>query len=396
MERIHRGVVTLLRSAITGEKLQLADSFSLEEADALIKSQSLLPLVYRGAYLCGISPKTELMQRYKQLYFQHMMRSAQQMRALELIYAAFEANCIDYLPLKGSKLKGLYPQPELRPMGDADILIRLEQYEKIKPLMLELGFKEDHESSYDLCWQSSALYVELHKRMFGPNQMDLCSYFGIGWERALPECGFLWTLSHEDEFVYIFSHMAKHFRFCGIGARQIVDLYVYRKAYPEMDESKIEMTMAKLGLLEFYKNIRYLLRVWFEGEQSNPVCECITDFVFRSGNFGTTQNKLYAEELLKANKSGTIRNAKWKSFWQMLFLPLSDMQLSYNILYKCPILLPVFWVVRWFDVLINRRQNISRKLRIVREMNDEKVETHRKLMEFMGLRYDYEVYENTK
>ena len=396
MKPLYEGLLMLLRSAVTGDKMSLPEEFSLEEADGLIKKQSLLTLAYRGAYQCGISTKTELMEQYKQLYFRHMMQSEQQMRALERIFAAFEANGIDYLPLKGSKLKSLYPQPELRLMGDADILIRLEQYEKIKPIMESLGFTEEHESPYDLCWRNSALYVELHKRLFGPNQMDLCSYFGIGWERALPECGFRWTLSREDEFVYIFSHMAKHFRFCGIGARQIVDLYVYRKAYPEMDESKIEMTMAKVGLLEFYRNIRHLLRVWFEGEQSNPVCECITDFVFHSGNFGTTQNKLYAEELLKANKSGTIRNAKWKSFWQTLFPPLSDMQLSYNVLYKHPVLLPLFWVIRWFDVLIHRRKNIGQKMRIIHNMDDEKVENHRQLMEFMGLRYDYESADHNK
>ena len=31
--------------------------------------------------------------------------------------------------------KKLYPKPELRVMGDADILIREEQYDKIKPVM---------------------------------------------------------------------------------------------------------------------------------------------------------------------------------------------------------------------------------------------------------------------
>lgn len=389
MKVMHQGLVMLLRSAITGEKLQLPDGFTLEEADQLIRSQSLLTLAYRGAYQCGISPKTELMQRYKQLYFQQMMRSEQQMRALERIFAAFEANGIDYLPLKGSKLKNLYPQPELRIMGDADILIRLEQYEKIKPVMVELGFEEVHESSYDLCWNTNALYVELHKRLFGPNQEDLCRYFGIGWERAAWTEGCRWAMRPEDEYAYIFSHMAKHFRFCGIGARQIVDLYVYRKAYPEMDEVLVEGIMDKLGLLAFYRNIRRTLAVWFLGEDSDPVTDCITEFVFSSGTFGTTENKLYAEELLKANRSGKIQNAKVKSFWQTLFLPLPDMQLSYNVLYKYPILLPVFWIIRWFDVLIHRRKNIGKKLRIIRDMNDEKVQAHQSMMAFMGLTYDY-------
>lgn len=39
---------------------------------------------------------------------------------------AFDAGGIDYMPLKGSILKDLYPRHEMRMMGDADILIRME------------------------------------------------------------------------------------------------------------------------------------------------------------------------------------------------------------------------------------------------------------------------------
>ena len=39
-----------------------------------------------------------------------------------------EENGIDYLPLKGYNLKKLYPKPELRTMGDADVLIRLADF----------------------------------------------------------------------------------------------------------------------------------------------------------------------------------------------------------------------------------------------------------------------------
>lgn len=168
MNTTHLGLVALLRSAITGEKLSLPDGFSLEEADSIISGQGLVPLAYVGAKNCGISLKTELMQRYKMQYGRIMLQSERQMEAVKKLLAAFEEHGIDYLPLKGCVMKPLYPQPEMRMMGDADILIRLEQYDRIKPVMQMLKYEYVKESSYDIPWKNDALYVELHKCLIPP------------------------------------------------------------------------------------------------------------------------------------------------------------------------------------------------------------------------------------
>ena len=80
MDITQQGVVTLLRSAITGERHTLPEGFALEAADNLVQKQGLLPMVYQGAYLCGIDVKSEIMQRYQKLYFRHLLHSEQQMR----------------------------------------------------------------------------------------------------------------------------------------------------------------------------------------------------------------------------------------------------------------------------------------------------------------------------
>jgi hypothetical protein len=72
-----------------------------------------------------------------------------------------------------------------------------------------------------------------------------------------------------------------------------------------------------------------------------------------------------------------------------IFPSLELMQLSYNILYKYPILYPFFWPVRWVDALLHRRGNISRKLSIIRNMTDEKIESHQRALNRMGLSLDF-------
>jgi hypothetical protein len=390
MDTIYQGVLTLIRSALNNEKLPLPAGFTLEAAEKLIRSQSLVPLIYRGAFNCGLDLNAPLMQKYQLQYFRHLVSSDKQVRAVEQICAAFEENSIDYMPLKGCNLKKIYPTQEMRAMGDADILIRLEQYEKIKPIMQGLGYEDVKESSYDFCWKNKDLYLELHKRLFGPNEVDLCGYFGTGWEKAHQGEGFRYDMSREDEYVYIFTHMAKHFRFCGIGVRHFVDLYVYSRAYPDLDVAKIEKTMKQLRLLEFYRNVCRAFKVWFEDAPTDPVTELITQYVFTSGSFGTMENKLYSTEVIKAGqKKEEVKNSRAKSLFSALFPSLDLMQLSYNVLYKYPILYPFFWPIRWVDILIHRRKNIGKRLNIIQSMTDEKIENHQQIMNRMGLSLDF-------
>ena len=388
MNIIYQGLFTLVKSALTGEKLNLPEGFELEKAAPLIKRHALIPLVYPGAINCGISPKAELMQKMQVHYFRHMITSERQMQAVKRLCAAFEAEGIDYMLLKGVNLKALYPKPEMRSMGDADVLIRLEQYERIIPIVEKLEYQKVKESVYDFVWQVPELYLELHRRLYAAAQTTLCAYFGTGWEVAQKGEGHSYRMSREDEFAYIFSHMAKHFRIRGIGLRHFIDLYVYRKTY-QLDETRVEQIMDKLQMLDFYRNVSRTLEVWFEGRENDDVTDMITEYVFNSGSFGAMENKVYYQELTKASQKKTgIRNSKASSFVDALFPPLRLMQDSYNILFRHPVLLPVYWPVRWADVLIHRRKNIGKKLRLVSQMSDEKLLHRERAMNLMGVNFD--------
>lgn len=385
MNTVHRGILTLVRSALTGEKLALPEGFTLEEADELIRKQSLLPMAYQGAYNCGIPADSEIMIRYQMEYYKKLIHSEEQMQSVGKIFAAFDENGIDYLPLKGSVIKGLYPKPEFRPMGDADILIRNEQYPEICRVMKSAGFREESQTDYDYHWRNPSLMVELHKHLFSQNRTAFSLYFGDAWKRAQLTQGHKYCMTPEDEYVYIFSHMAKHVQLGGIGARQLVDLYVYRRAHASLDEAKIEAVMLQVHALEFYHNINRMLAVWFEEQPTDAVSDFITEFIFSSNNFGSLTNKMYAEEAWRFDKNEVVSNTKLKSTIRTIFPPLQYLQLSYKILNKVPILFPIFWVVRWIDVLINRKKNVGKRFSIIHGMTDDKVAEYDKMMRYMGI-----------
>ena len=146
--------------------------------------------------------------------------------------------------------------------------------------------------------------------------------------------------------------------------------------------------LEKLGLLEFYNNIRRLLEVWFEDGEPDPVTELITAWVFSGGNWGTPEHGILLREVRKAELAGSVRNAKGKAVWGMIFPSLSTMCYQYPTLVHHRWLLPLFWVVRWFDILLNRRKKIQKKVQILRSVSNDSIEFHRQTLRAVGLRFE--------
>lgn len=67
-------------------------------------------------------------------------------------------------------------------MGDANILIRVEQYDKMVPIMESVGFTAVLESDHEPIWKFVAFYLELHKCLIPTYNKDYYAYFGNGWK----------------------------------------------------------------------------------------------------------------------------------------------------------------------------------------------------------------------
>ena len=232
MTNLQLGIIALIRSAVTGEAQPLPEGFRMAEAFPILIKHQIPTLGYEGALLCGVDKNSPEMLKLFKLYCQCLLRSERQNRAIRNVQAAFASAGVDFLPLKGCHLRFLYPKPELRLMGDADILIRTSQYDTVRSIVKGLGYEEQTESDHEFIWNSPSLHLELHKRLIPSYNRDYARYFGDGWKQAKKTKTTCYTLSPEDDFVYIFCHFAKHYRDGGIGLRHVTDLWVYLRSYP--------------------------------------------------------------------------------------------------------------------------------------------------------------------
>ena len=389
---LQNGIIALLRSALSGEAMLLPEEFDLTSAMSVIRKHHIGSLIHTGAVNCKIDSKLPAMQQLFGITYQYMCSDEGQRWELARVLTAFDENGIDYMPLKGTLLKPLYPRPDMRIMGDADILIKLDQYDKIRPLMLELGFEEKLESDHELIWTKPSLYLELHKRIIPSYNKDYASYFGNGWllARQCPDNPFRYEMSDEDQMLYLFTHFAKHYRDGGIGIRHITDLYVYRKAKPQMDEVYIAKALKNLQLYDFYRNICDTLSVWFEGGTHNEKTRLITDVVFDSGSFGTMENRLAAEgvrDMAEGDSAKCVRRKKWL---QMLCPPRKALLEQYPVLEKLPVLLPFIWVVRWITAVFCRRDNIKAQYSKIQVMKEDRINSYDQALRAVGLTFHFE------
>ena len=379
-------VLSLIRAALDGIPAEFPADFALDELLAFAKSQQIESLLIAGLRQSGIA----INKPTRNKLLAAAMTSTKQLTLANQLFDAFSANAIDYMPLKGCVMKLMYPNDALRSMGDIDVLIRTEQYDRIRPLMLAEGFNEGVVSDHEYVWDKNSIHIELHKRLIPSYNKDYYAYYGEGWQLAKPtNVPYRYEMSHEDTFIYIFTHYAKHYRDAGAGIRQVLDLYVYSKAYPDMDEQYIQQTLTQLQLERFYANTMHMLDVWFGDAQHTEASQLISDRLFASGVFGTHESSLQSTMLKKVNKRGSVQDVKLLNWFYRAFPAYSGMRQLYPVLRKWPILLPAMWVARWGDVLLHKRGRFKQYVQEDSTLDEESMKEYREMLQKSGLDFNF-------
>lgn len=387
MDALQTAITALIKSGLTGEAVTLPEGVPLEELERQVQRHSLVSLVYPGACSCGADPA--LLKKWHLIYCRHMIKSMNQMETVQRICAAFDAEQIDYMPLKGASMKALYPRPEMRTMGDADILIRVEQQDRIRPIMEGLGLTEKNETDHEWIWYNDFLYLELHKRLIPSYNKDFFAYYGDGWQLARPAEGTRWDMRPEDEMVFLFTHFAKHVRDGGIGCRHVTDLWVFRRAHPELDETYIHGVLETLQLCEFYDNMCRVLAMWFESGEPDTITELITQYIFTSGNWGTRERQT-TQNRIRRSKDFILRdNARALYLFDAAFPPLNEMREKYTVLKKAPVLLPLVWIYRPFYKIFCERGTLKKQEQNLRALSAGNLRAQKQLMHDMGLDFNF-------
>lgn len=395
-------ILTLVGYALSEEESMpdLPQDFSYPAAYLFGDCQQILPVLYYGACKTEQFIQSDSLMQYMQKCVSYNELSERQMNVLSEIGRMFSEAGIGYMPLKGSILKRCYPEADMRMMSDCDILIQPGKFEQADEILLKAGYTAYDRTSNVYEYDSpDKVGVELHKTLIPPEQRDLYAYYGEegGWQLAHPtDTPCLYEMKNEDFFVFIFTHFVKHYRGLGAGIKFILDFRVFETAHPDMDREYIRGELAKLGLDVFYGHIERLMAVWFDGAPEDEMSEHLTKRLFDSQVYGTEKRGVISDAYLEkktgdadgsGKTSGSIKLKRWLS---LFFLPYANMCYKYEVLKKWPILLPLFWIVRGFDMLFNRRHRIAEVRRSNEVINDKALTDFEQELAYVGLEYRFD------
>ena len=222
------------------------------------------------------------------------------------------------LLVKGQAVAQYYEKPLWRACGDVDFFLSDDNYEKAKAFLIPMA--SDVETEYvgakHLGMTIGGWVVELHGslRVGLPNRINreldeiYTDTFNNGSVRSWDNKGTqIFTLSKENNIVYVFVHFFNHFYKEGVGLRQICDwcrlMWTYRN---EIDVKKIEGRIKRMGLVSEWKAFYALASKYLgmpdlvqgSGFKINGPCLMVHDsrfdkkadkimvFILKAGNMG--------------------------------------------------------------------------------------------------------------
>ncbi len=309
-------------------------------ADALINSDLLLS-----------AEQTEIC---KHIVFNSLFSYQKQNYVLINLCDLFEKNKITHIPLKGSVLKSLYPEPWLRTSCDIDILIKPEDLQKATNLLNEKGYQYQYKSAHDILFVSeNGVNVELHfdtieKENSVGNSDDILTNI---WNYASPkEKGrYEYILSEEMFIFYHIAHMAQHFLNGGCGMRPFIDIFVLRNIYGS--DIIIKNELIKIGgLTKFAKAVNTLVDIWFSSKEYDEDMRSFEKYITVGGVYGNVENSIAIQQVKLGSKLKVILNR--------VFMRYDDLKVQYPIILKFKILFPFMQIFRWFRLIFDKETRI--------------------------------------
>ena len=158
-------VISLIKSAFLNKNEVTEEISDWSEIIRFALRHQIVSLIYYGVIYSGINVPKDDLQILENMALKNMSVDLNQIYAIKCLEEEFNHNQIDYMLLKGSVLKHVYPKTDMRTMGDIDILIRTEQYEKISDTSCHLTIREGKYHEIKMIFESLGDKVVYLKRL---------------------------------------------------------------------------------------------------------------------------------------------------------------------------------------------------------------------------------------
>lgn len=384
-ERVNT-MLSLCRAVLGGETPSL-DELSPEcaaELYALSHHHDLAHLVSCALFRAGrLDIASETGAKFQKAQMIAVFRYENQRVELENICKTLENAGIDFIPLKGSELRSLYPEPWMRTSSDIDVLVHANDLDAASAALCEqLDYKSEHGSDHDVSLMTpSGVHVELHFDLMEDDRLseNAATILNEVWLHAAPVVGMVHRHELSDAMFYYYhiAHMAKHFYGGGCGVRSFADLWllIHRKEY---NATARDTLIARGNLTAFERATVRVANVWFSGDEPDEIACEVAAYILRGGTFGVAENRTAVQQ--------SRGESKFRYMMRSIFMPYEQLYPYYPSL-KGRKWLTFFYQIRRIFRLLREGKLKSgvREIRAAGAANETQIDRTRDLLDRLGL-----------
>ncbi len=360
MKYSDRYIVELSRSAIFDEKpappcAKVNWEYIYDKSNEQNISGLLFPAIMKldKKFL----PSDELIRKWNNVMLVTMSVTSRRYNEFIRMCRIVNKNGIKMIGLKGCILRNIYPVPELRTMGDFDVLVDSKSMKDITKIFKDNGYEIINDAFGIIC-KNSIAYWEIFDTMeeefrIRPDKYD---------ELFLNNC-----ISKNDatfpEYTYFFAHMivhmGKHYIREGAGIRNLCDAALFIKKYKDnIDFNKAREICNEQNYSNIYSYIINTVNKWYGIDISgiNNIeekdCDLFMEYTLLNGIFGKQDNTIVSQVAKHEDDSiGGIR--------KILFPTVKMLDYRYKYLKKMPFLLPIAWIQRIFSAMFRWKYSLK-------------------------------------
>lgn len=317
---------------------------------------------------------------------------------------------IRVIVLKGMAINKCYIYPELRTMGDADILVQEKDINAATEVLKELGYiaEKDQKTKHIKFFKNKSISIELHRLLIDYDFMqNKESFHNEVWNQLIEiNLGAVkaYALSWEMQVLHLCIHMAEHITYGGFGLRQVSDLVMVVETNREqIDWNNILQRSIYYGVEQFVFAIFAVCNTLFQmevpeefavmGKINYEKVDQLIEDILLGGNSGKKDIVRTSANVLINNSGNGEALLEYKNvFLKVIHIIFPNREImarrkKYLYVKKSPLLLPLAWVHRIAYGLKRKDFNFKDKKAIFKDnkLNNIARERHN-LLEWLGLR----------
>lgn len=299
---------------------------------------------YFGLKRLEVLPDAQLMSRWKERYMLGVQRNALQEQARKELVDRLHEKGIATLELQGTKVKKYYPSPELRMMGDIDLIIEKSQLTAAEEILKALGYETERQNDFEVDGKKNKINVEVHTEFF-PEYDDFTKILKNPYGNVTISQNFEADAGDRTFLLYHLAHCLKHYWGYGIGIRRILDLYILDTKFT--DKALKEEIFAEIAKTGYEKQARALVELagyWFGGQEPGRDLSEVIRVVKAAGSQGNADIEL--QHQLNSRKRAGKHFIKLRYLLSLIFPPKEKMYHLYPFCQKHRYPLALCWIHR--------------------------------------------------